>query len=233
MTDTPPVIHVVDDDDSLRTALLRLLGAAGFEARRPMPRRAISCSIRRPTAPGCLLLDLRMPGPSGLDLQDGAASARACALPVIFLTGHGDVPTGVRAMKAGAVDFLTKPVEREAAARRRRAARCELDAARRASRGAERATCRHGFAQLTPRECEVLELVVAGKLNKQIADDAGHRRAHRQGAAVPGHGQAGRNHGCRTRRDRRPVAATRRLNLQPCSAAGLGTSRCFSPPPPL
>ena len=105
------LIHVVDDDESLRKALLRLLDAAGFEARgyestgdfllNPLPDR-----------PGCLLLDIRMPGPSGLDLQE-ALQSRGIALPIVFLTGHADVASGVRAMKAGAVDFLMKPVERD------------------------------------------------------------------------------------------------------------------------
>src|SRR5258705_4006771 len=105
------LIHVVDDDESLRAALLDLLDAAGFEARgyastgefllQPLPDR-----------PGCVFLDVRLPGPSGLELQ-AALQRQGVALPVIFLTGHADVPTSVRAMKAGAVDFLEKPVERD------------------------------------------------------------------------------------------------------------------------
>ncbi len=138
---TTPLIHVVDDDESLRTALLRLLGAAGFEARgyastgdfllHPLPDR-----------PGCVLLDVRMPGPSGLELQ-AALQRQGITLPVVFLTGHADVASSVRAMKAGAVDFLTKPVERDtlldalqrALARdaRQRAARDEADGCARAS----------------------------------------------------------------------------------------------------
>jgi FixJ family two-component response regulator len=117
-------------------------------------------------APGCLLLDLRMPGPSGLDLQE-ALERHGVRLPVIFLTGHGDLSTGVRAMKAGAVDFLTKPVEREtlfAAVARA----LEVDAAQRATRAAD-SELQMRFAQLTAREREVFDLVVAGKLNKQIA----------------------------------------------------------------
>lgn len=164
-----PLIHVVDDDDSLRTALLRLLDAAGFEARgyastgdfllQPPPDR-----------PGCVLLDVRMPGPSGLDLQ-AALRRQASALPVIFLTGYADVAASVQAMKAGAVDFLTKPVEREALfeALQRALAR---DAAQRAAR-AEAERLRAAFAALTPRERAVFDRIVAGQLNKQIADQLG------------------------------------------------------------
>ena len=162
-----PLIHVVDDDESLRRALLRLLDAAGFEARgyastgefllHPLPDR-----------PGCLLLDIFMPGPSGLELQ-AALAQHAIAQPVIFLTGHADVSSSVLAMKAGAVDFLEKPVDRDtllvALARA-----LEIDAARRAARG-EAARLHALFATLTSREREVFERVVAGKLNKQIADE--------------------------------------------------------------
>jgi FixJ family two-component response regulator len=109
---TAPLIHIVDDDESLRTALRRLLNAAGFEVRghastgdfllHPLPDR-----------PGCILLDLRLPGPSGLELQT-ALQRQGVALPVVFLTGHADVVSSVRAMKAGAIDFLEKPVQRDA-----------------------------------------------------------------------------------------------------------------------
>jgi RNA polymerase sigma factor (sigma-70 family) len=171
MTDksAPPLIHVVDDDDSLRTALLRLLEAAGFEARgyasagefllQPVPDR-----------PGCLLLDVRMPGPSGLELQ-AALPDHGVSLPVVFMTGYADVPSTVRAMKAGAVDFLEKPVQRESllAAVGHALARDEnqrwereLDAALRAR-----------FAALTPREREVFDHIVAGQPNKQVATALG------------------------------------------------------------
>ncbi len=164
-----PLIHVVDDDDSLRSALLLLLSAGGFEARgygsagdfllNPLPDR-----------PGCVLLDLRMPGPSGLDLQE-ALRDKGIRLPVIFLTGHADVPTSVRAMKTGAVDFLAKPVGRETLFEALQRA-LALDAAGRADR-AEASRLRARFANLTPREREVFELVVAGRLNKQIAGQLG------------------------------------------------------------
>ena len=161
----PPLMHVVDDDESLRAALVRLLEAAGFEARgyasagdfllHPVPDR-----------PGCVLLDVRMPGPSGLDLQ-AALPAHLIHLPVIFMTGHADVPTTVRAMKAGAVDFLEKPVQRQDLldAIGRALAR---DARQRRERN-DIAGLRERFALLSPREQTVLEQVVAGKLNKQIA----------------------------------------------------------------
>lgn len=165
----PPLIHIVDDDDSLRGAMQRLLMAAGYRVK--AYASAGEFLLDPPgEAPGCLLLDLNMPGPSGLDLQQ-ALARHGVRLPVIFLTGHGDLATGIRAMKAGAVDFLTKPVEREpllAAIARA----LEADAALRASRGAE-SELRARFAQLTAREREVLELVVAGRLNKQIADVLG------------------------------------------------------------
>jgi FixJ family two-component response regulator len=164
-----PLIHVVDDDESLRTALLRLLSAAGYEARGYASTGEFLLDPP-PDRPGCLLLDVRLPGPSGLELQD-ALTRQGIALPVVFLTAHADVASSVRAMKAGAVDFLTKPVERDdlfealerALARdaRQRAAHCEAEA------------LQERFATLTPREREVLDWIVAGKLNKQIAGELG------------------------------------------------------------
>jgi len=163
------LIHIVDDDESLRGALQRLLSAAGYRTK--TYASAGEFLLEPPgDSPGCLLLDLRLPGPSGLDLQE-ALARHGIGLPVVFLTGHGDLATGVRAMKAGAVDFLTKPVEREplfAAVARA----LELDAAQRSARGAAR-ELRARFAQLTSREREVFDLVVAGRLNKQIASQLG------------------------------------------------------------
>ncbi|NEX22380.1 response regulator transcription factor [Thiorhodococcus mannitoliphagus] len=169
MTTSSPLIHVVDDDESLRTALLRLLDAAGFNARgyasvgefllQPLPE-----------GPGCVLLDVRMPGPSGLDLQ-AALLRQGNALPVVFLTGYADVVVSVQAMKAGALDFLTKPVEREALFEALQRALAH-DAAERAAR-AEAEQLRAAFAALTPREQAVFDQVVAGQLNKQIADALG------------------------------------------------------------
>lgn len=164
-----PLIHVVDDDESLRTALLRLLGAAGFEARGYASTGEFLLSTAT-DRPGCVLLDLRMPGPSGLDLQ-AALTQRGIGLPVVFLTGHGDVASTVQAMKSGAVDFLTKPVEREILLDAIRRA-LERDARDRATR-AEAAELEARWANLTNRERGVVELVVGGRINKQIAQELG------------------------------------------------------------
>jgi FixJ family two-component response regulator len=164
-----PLIHVVDDDESLRTALLRLLGAAGFEARGYASTGEFLLSTAT-DRPGCVLLDLRMPGPSGLDLQ-AALTQRGIGLPVVFLTGHGDVASTVQAMKSGAVDFLTKPVERETLLDAIRRA-LERDARDRATR-AEAAELEARWANLTNRERGVVELVVGGRINKQIAQELG------------------------------------------------------------
>jgi len=164
-----PVIHVVDDDESVRGAMKRLLAAAGYGVQTYASAGEFLLHPPQDT-PGCLLLDLRMPGPSGLDLQESLVR-HGVRLPVIFFTGHGDLATGIRAMKAGAVDFLTKPVERKPLLAAIESA-LQADAARRASHGAN-ADLRARFAQLTAREREVFELVVAGQLNKQIAGALG------------------------------------------------------------
>jgi len=164
-----PVIHVVDDDESVRGAMKRLLAAAGYGVQTYASAGEFLLHPPQDTS-GCLLLDLRMPGPSGLDLQESLVR-HGVRLPVIFFTGHGDLATGIRAMKAGAVDFLTKPVERKPLLAAIENA-LQADAARRASHGAN-ADLRARFAQLTAREREVFELVVAGQLNKQIAGALG------------------------------------------------------------
>lgn len=164
-----PLIHVVDDDASMRTALLRLLDAAGFEAR---GYASTGEFLLHPLTdrPGCLLLDLRLPGPSGLELQ-AAMQPLHISLPIIFLTGHGDVASSVQAMKAGAVDFLTKPVKRETLLEAIARA-LALDAAQRAARD-EAGRLQAQFAVLTEREREVFDLLAAGKLNKQVAYELG------------------------------------------------------------
>jgi FixJ family two-component response regulator len=164
-----PIIHVVDDDPSFRTAVARLLRAAKYEVR-GYASAAEFLDSGPCAGPGCILLDLRMPGASGLDLQQSLARMEE-RLPVIFLTGHGDIPASVRAMKAGAVDFLTKPVRREALLGAIQNA-LGVDAKGRAARAALR-ELQDRYESLTPREREVLAHVVGGKLNKQIAFDLG------------------------------------------------------------
>jgi FixJ family two-component response regulator len=169
MSARQPVIHVVDDDSSFRAAVTRLLRAAKYEVRGY--RSSSEFLDSDPCAdPGCILLDLQMPGVNGLDLQQSLAQMEE-RLPIIFLTGHGDVPASVRAMKAGAVDFLTKPVTRETLLGAVKNA-LDVDAEGRAARAVLR-DLRNRYENLTPREREVLAHVVSGKLNKQIAFDLG------------------------------------------------------------
>jgi FixJ family two-component response regulator len=164
MTDAAPVVFVVDDDASVRKALGRLLGSAGLRAETFGSAQEFLL-YDRPDAPGCLVLDVQMPDLDGLELQH-ALSAVNVSLPIIFITGHGDIPMSVRAMKAGAVDFLPKPFDdqdlldavRQAIAKDVQAGRVR----------AEVSEIRQRAASLTPREREVLALVVGGMLNKQI-----------------------------------------------------------------
>lgn len=165
-----PLVIIIDDDASIREALSELLQSAGL---RPIsfasPRELIEASevLDRP---GCLILDVRMPGTSGLDLQNRLAQD-GNSKPIIFLTGHGDIPMTVQAMKAGAVDFLTKPVRDQTLIDAVIAA-LELDAARR--RAAAQVRCNvNRFNRLTPREREVLDRIAIGRVNKQIAFDLG------------------------------------------------------------
>ena len=165
-----PIVYVVDDDASFLTAVTRLLRAGGYEVR-AFDSAARFLQNPLPTdAPGCAIVDLQMPGLSGLELQD-ALTKMDTALPLIFLTGHGDIPTSVHAMRQGAEDFLTKPVKRQALfdAVQRALAR---DATQRARRARQR-ELRTRFDALTPREREVLAHVLSGQLNKQIAGDLG------------------------------------------------------------
>jgi FixJ family two-component response regulator len=165
----PPIVFIVDDDDSLRTAMGELLGAAGYRTR---GYETTGDFLLNPPGdePGCVLLDVHLPGPSGLDLQAGL-KRHGIILPVIFLTGYADVPTSVRAMKAGAVDFLEKPVTRENLLEAIRRALAE-DATNRAAR--DQAKMHEArLNALTTREREIFNRIVDGKLNKQIADDLG------------------------------------------------------------
>jgi FixJ family two-component response regulator len=164
----PPQVFLVDDQPAVLKALSRLLSSAGFAVQAYATAQAFLDSMpdNGAATDGCLVLDLSMPDMGGLALQQVLA-ARASVLPIIFLTGHGDIDTGVRAMKLGAADFLTKPVDDErliAAIRlafeQNRAARSDSD---------ELGDIRRRLASLTPRETEVMQLVVEGLLNKQIA----------------------------------------------------------------
>jgi FixJ family two-component response regulator len=168
MSDVSAVVFVVDDDVSVRESLELLLHTAGWQ---PETFTSASEFLSRPraTVPCCLVLDVTLPGLNGLELQQQLAER--AEMPIIFITGHGDVPMSVRAMKAGAVEFLTKPFDdevllqavREAIERSRAALR--LDAEMRALRGC--------YEALTPREREVMGLVVTGLLNKQVGGDLG------------------------------------------------------------
>ena len=165
MSGLAATIHIIDDDSSIRTALSRLLRAAGYEVRTYASAGEFLIE-ERGAGPACVVLDVQMPGPSGLDLQK-KLGAGDDPLPIIFLTGHGDIPMSVRAMRAGAVDFLTKPVKREALLSAVQAA-LAADGERRAARDRVQHV-RTRFDTLTAREREVFGRVVAGMLNKQIA----------------------------------------------------------------
>jgi FixJ family two-component response regulator len=168
-----PLVFVVDDDASVRKALANLLCSVGLKVQTFGTAQEFLLS-ERPDAPGCLVLDVRLPGLSGLDLQKQVAEA-GIQLPIIFITGHGDIQMSVDAMKAGAVEFLTKPfreqvlldaiqqaVERDRAAYAQRAALTKL---------------RGRYQALTPREQEIMVLVVRGLMNKQIAGELGTTEA--------------------------------------------------------
>ncbi|MGB7846587.1 MAG: response regulator transcription factor [Candidatus Acidiferrum sp.] len=173
MTELHDVVFIVDDDASVRDALKSLIRSVGlrvelFGSAQEFLQRG------RPDVPSCLVLDVRLPGKSGFDLQRELAEANI-DIPIIFITGHGDIPMSVRAMKAGAVEFLAKPFRDQdlldviqLALERDRATR---------QREAEIATLRDRFESLTPREQEVLPWVVSGLLNKQIADAIGTSEA--------------------------------------------------------
>jgi FixJ family two-component response regulator len=160
-----PMIHVVDDDASFRAAISRVLSVSGYEV---AAYESAACFLRNidSARPGCILLDVEMPALGGLQLQEELAKL-SHVWPIIFMTGHGDIPTSVRAIKAGAEDFLTKPVSRQTL----------LEAIQRALvRHAEHQRSQNQLnslktliSTLTPRESEVFALMVRGKLNKQIA----------------------------------------------------------------
>jgi FixJ family two-component response regulator len=172
MPEPEAIVFVVDDDESVRESLGGLIRSAGLRVETFDSAQQFLASLRSNSvdAPNCLVLDVHLPGLSGLDLQKRMAE-RDIEIPIIFITGRGDIPTSVRAMKAGAVEFLTKPfrdhdlmdaisqaIERDRAARRRQAEMAEL---------------RGRYESLTPREREVMGLVVSGMLNKQVAAELG------------------------------------------------------------
>jgi FixJ family two-component response regulator len=163
------IIHVVDDDQPFATGICRLLRASGYNVR-SYANAGDFLMAQIPDAPGCILMDVCLPGPSGLELQAALAS-RPVSLPIIFLSGHADVPTSVRAMKGGAMDFLTKPVDRETllGAVGNAIARSMDNRALRDQLREQRAR----YERLTRRELEVFERVVAGKMNKEIASELG------------------------------------------------------------
>jgi RNA polymerase sigma factor (sigma-70 family) len=162
-------IYVVDDDEPMRDSLVWLLESKGLRVEAHPSAEAFLDALKDEMQ-GCLVLDVRMPGMSGLELFE-RLQARGVTLPVIFVTGHGDVPMAVSAVKKGAVDFIEKPFNEEEMLRLVR--QClETDRAQRASRR-EREAVRRRVATLTEREREVMNLVIAGRLNKQIADELG------------------------------------------------------------
>jgi len=167
MTDPDPIVFIVDDDPSVRRSTERLIRSAGLKVQTFASAREF---LKHPRieGPACLVLDVRMPGLSGMDLQRELTQS-GIRIPIIFITGHGDIPMSVRAMRAGAVEFLTKPyrsrglldaihaaIERDRSAHKERSETGEL---------------RQRYEQLTPREREVLPLVAAGLLNKQVAGE--------------------------------------------------------------
>jgi FixJ family two-component response regulator len=169
MTMTGFTISLVDDDAGVLRALSRLLQVNGLSIQTFSSSQEFLLQ-HDSSVPGCAILDVSMPGLDGLELQRALATQHA-ELPVIFITGKGDIPTGIRAMKAGAVDFLTKPIKNSdllAAI-----ARAREQAARTGEARAQLDSIKARLAKLTPREHEVLALVVAGRLNKQIAGELG------------------------------------------------------------
>jgi FixJ family two-component response regulator len=170
MTQATPTVFVVDDDPSVRRSLARLLKSADYQVETFSSAAAFLASGQQGRSPACLVLDLRMPGLTGMDLQERLAALQS-PLAIVFITGHGDIPTSVQAMKRGALDFLPKPFDDtqllEAVAR-------AIERTRQVQKAqAELAAIQQRFATLTAREREVMAHIVTGKLNKQVADDLG------------------------------------------------------------
>jgi FixJ family two-component response regulator len=174
-------VHVVDDDASFRTAIERRLKKAGYTVATYASSQQLLERLPDESGPGCILLDVRIPGLSGPDLQD-RLSKLGSTLPIVFLSGYADVATTVRTIKAGAEDFLTKPVSSEQLLRAIEQAMAHHNASRGQKRRLD--ALRELLSTLTPRERQVLERVVLGKINKQIAYELGATertiKAHRQ-----------------------------------------------------
>jgi FixJ family two-component response regulator len=173
MSEPSPIVYVIDDDAGIRDSLDRLIRSEGLEVE-PFGSTQEFLQKKRPDVPSCLILDVRLRGESGLNFQRELAEANI-HIPIIFITGRGDIPMGVEAMKGGAVDFLTKPWREQNLLDAIHVA-LERDRTRR-QRETEIATLRKRFASLTPREREVLPLVVTGLLNKQVAAELGTSEA--------------------------------------------------------
>jgi len=173
MNEPAPIVFVVDDDPSVRRAIKRLIESVGLQVE-PFGSAEEFLLGKRPNAPSCLVLDIRLPGISGLDFQHKLAEANI-HIPIIFVTAHGDIPMTVRAMKAGAIEFLTKPFRDQDLLDAIHLA-LEKDRALR-QREAELVVLRERFESLTPRERELLPWVVSGLPNKQIGDTLGTSEA--------------------------------------------------------
>jgi FixJ family two-component response regulator len=167
--DQQPIVFVIDDDESMRSALSSLFRSVGLQVR-VFASAPEFLQSRLPDAPSCLVLDVRLPGLSGLDFQSALAKANT-HIPIIFMTGHGDIPMTVRAMKAGAVEFLTKPFRDQDMLDAVQLA-LERDRSRRET-DKTASKLKASFESLTPREQEILGLVTAGLMNKQIAGEIG------------------------------------------------------------
>ena len=173
MNQPPSIVFVIDDDESVRRALRRLIHSIGLQVELFGSAQEF-LQRPRPDVPSCMILDVRLPGISGLDFQRRLAEAKI-HIPIVFITGHGDIPMTVRAMKAGAVEFLPKPFHDQDLIDAIHQA-LERDCVRR-QQEAEIATLRERFESLTPREREVLPWVISGLLNKQIAAEIGTAEA--------------------------------------------------------
>lgn len=166
----PGLVYVVDDDTSFRTAIERRLRIAGYEVETYSSGQLLLDRVPAVEGPGCILLDVQMPGLSGLELQ-GRLIELGSILPIVFVTGHADTPTTVRAIKAGAEDFLTKPASSEQLIAAIERALARYESAR--SQRSKLDTILALLATLTPRERQVFDLIVRGRINKQIAKELG------------------------------------------------------------